>query len=72
MATFVVKLKNKSVIGVTQGDTQGNFESVAKCPFCSSKFSAKKKKGQSKTIVDLESNVKVGLTRHYDKKHKEK
>lgn len=71
MAAFIIKVNGKNVIGKTQSDSEGNFESVAQCPSCSSKFSAKKKKGQSRTVVDLESCVKAGLKRHYDKKHKE-
>lgn len=70
MATFIVKLRDKNVTGRTKSDSQGNFESVAQCPSCSSKFSSVKKKDQARTVVDLESCVKAGLKRHYDKKHK--
>jgi hypothetical protein len=69
MAKFIIQVNEKSVIGSTEGDSKGNFESTAQCPSCSSKFSAKKSKGQARTIVDIESAVKAGLKRHYEKKH---
>lgn len=71
MAAFIIKINNKDVIGKTQADSEGNIESTAKCPSCGSKFSSKKKKGQSRTVEYMESSVRSMLKRHYDKKHKE-
>lgn len=72
MAVFRISVGGKTGTGTTNGDSKGNFTSEAKCLFCSTKFTAKKKAGQSRSIGEMESAVRFMLIKHYNKKHKEK
>jgi len=70
VASFLIQTSKRKVIGTTSGDNQGNFKSIAKCPVCNKDFHAKKKKDQKgKSIVEMESSVKLSVKNHLKNKH---
>lgn len=72
MASFIIQTSKRNIMGTTERDGQGNFKSTAKCPECNKTFYAKKTKSQtSKSIVELESSVKLSLKNHFKNKHKD-
>jgi hypothetical protein len=71
MASFRVPVGPVTITGTTTGK-DGRFVSTAKCPFCSSTFTAEKKPYQNRTVAYLESSVRSMAKRHFDKKHKDK
>lgn len=69
MATFKFKVGPIVSTGKTEVSQNKAIISVAQCPFCYKKYTAKKSPGQCRTIEHMESSVRGMLDKHYNKEH---
>lgn len=69
MAIFRFKVGPITSTGKTVIASDKMIVSIAQCPFCYKKYTAKKNPGQSRTIEHMESSVRGMIGKHYNKEH---